>query len=124
MSMFSQIPAETIDTIAEMREAGKPLKAIALATGVHYRTCQYHAGRLGAIAPNPARVPQRHAECIRSGRVVRPFTEAEDQKITAWSIAGVPLIEMGRRLNRKHNSILNRLRTLARREAMQEANHG
>lgn len=121
MSMFSTIPAKTIEAIADMREAGMPLKAIARATGVHYRTCQYHAGRLGAIAPNSARVPQRHAECIRSGRVVRPFSEAEDQQITAWSIANVPLIEMGRRLGRKHNSVLMRLRTLARREALAEA---
>lgn len=120
MSMSSTIPADTIEAIADMREAGMQLKAIERATGVPYRTCQYHAGRLGAVVPNPARTPRPQPEYVRSGRVVRPFTDAEDQQITAWSIAGVPLIEMGRRLNRKHNSILNRLRTLARREALAE----
>jgi hypothetical protein len=124
MSMSTQIPAETIEAIALMREAGSTYRAIADATGLPVSTCEYHTIRLGAVSPRGLRRQKAPAAHTRSGSAVRAFTDAEDAQITAWSIANVPLIEMGRRLNRKHNSILNRLRTLARREAMQEANHG
>lgn len=124
MSMASPIPAETLDAIAGMREAGATYQEIADATGIPRGTCEYHTVRLGAFSPAGLQFQKAKAPYSRCGRAVRAFTEAEDQQITTWSLADVPLIEMARRLNRKHNSILGRLRTLARREALQEANHG
>lgn len=116
----STIPSDVLDTIATMREAGAQFQAIEQATGIHRKTCEYHAVRLGALPPAGARRCPRPARYSRAGAVVRGFTELEDQQITAWSIDGVSLKEMGRRLGRKHNSILGRLRTLARREALAE----
>ena len=114
------IGAETLDTIATMREAGKSFHAIAAATGVHRKTCEYHAMRLGAASPFIVLHTHRRSTYFREGQAVRGFTEAEDQQITAWALEGVSLSEMGRRLGRRHNSIMGRLRTLARREALQE----
>lgn len=114
------IPAPVIDTIASMREAGKSFHAIAQATGVHRKTCEYHATRLGAASPFTILQTHRRSKYFRQGVAVRGFTETEDQQITAWALEGVSLSEMGRRLRRRHNSIIGRLRTLARREALAE----
>lgn len=116
----STIPADVLETIATMREAGAVFREIENATGIPRKTCEYHAVRLGAFCPGKVRVCPPPAVYSRSGREVRAFTEVEDQQITAWSIEEVTLKEMGRRLGRKHNSVLGRLRTLARREALAE----
>lgn len=116
----STIPADVLDTIATMREAGSQFQDIAQATGIHRKTCEYHAIRLGAFSPDTILSYPRRAKYDRAGHAVRGFSASEDQQITAWSMEGMSLSEMGRRLGRKHNSILNRLRTLARREALAE----
>ena len=117
----STIPADVLDIIATMRETGAKFKTIEQATGIHRKTCEYHAVRLGALPPAGARRCPPPARYARAGAVVRAFTVLEDQQIIAWSVADISLSEIGRRLGRKHNSILGRLRTLARREAMAEA---
>lgn len=118
------IGPSTLATIAAMRESGKSFNAIAEATGVHRKTCEYHAVRLGAASPFTILHTHRRPKYLRRGHAVRGFTELEDQQITAWALENISLSEMGRRLGRRHNSIMGRLRTLARREALQEANHG
>jgi len=114
------IGTETLDTITTMRESGKSFHAIAEATGVHRKTCEYHAVKLGAASPFTILQTHRRSKYFRHGQAVRGFTELEDQQITAWALEGVSLSEMGRRLGRRHNSIMGRLRTLARREALAE----
>jgi hypothetical protein len=57
---------------------------------------------------------------VRKGRPVRPFTPEEDALITRLSIEGLSPSEIGRRVDRKPNSITGRLATLARIDELQE----
>lgn len=118
----SAIAHAVLDTIATMREAGVLYADIAAATGVPAKNCQYHALRMGASAPVVNRVRNLPAQYVRSGQIVRAFTPAEDAAIVRWDIEGhVTLHEMGRRLGRKHNAVLQRLRALARRDELEAA---
>lgn len=119
MSMFTTIPTPVIVRVAELREAGATFAAIAAATGLPERVCQYHSAKAGALHPD-FRPLNPVAEYRRGSAVVRAFSPAEDAQILAWAMELVPNIEMGRRLGRQHNSIIGRLRTLGNHEASLE----
>ena len=57
----------------------------------------------------------------RNGRLVRPFSAEEDEKICALDMEGVALHLIAQRLDRPHNSVRARLMTLARRDARMES---
>lgn len=121
MAGRSAIAPDVLDTIATMRESGADYAAIAQATGVLPKTCQYHALRLGAFPPAALSASGSRRPYVRAGVVIRPFEAAEDAAIQIWALQGVTLAEMGRRLCRSHSAVLQRLRSLARHDAEMEA---
>lgn len=121
MTGRSSIAPDVLDAIATMREDGLTWPAISEATGLPPSTCEYHALRLGAFSPASPAAPRSRPVYVRAGVIVRPFDKAEDASIQGWALQGVTLVEMGRRLGRKHNAVLQRLRSLARHQAEMEA---
>lgn len=115
--------------MCELREAGNTFGQISrrfAARGVEISesAISWHCLIQGADAPPP----QRQASKIEPGtvmkrgrHVVRTFTEAEDELLLKLEAEGLTRTEIGRRLNRKHNSIIGRLATLARREEREMA---
>ena len=58
---------------------------------------------------------------FRGGHVVRRFTAFEDAEILRLAAEGVSRNRIAKQLGRRHNSIIGRLMTLARHDALAEA---
>lgn len=114
--------AEVADAV-EMREAGVARAEIARRLGMSIGAVDYHCLRLGAVAPAARIVPSppRTMEARRGDHVVRRFSPAEDARLLKLEAAGIAVNEIARRLGRPANSVRGRLQTLARHEALQEA---
>ena len=115
---------DQIDEMAELREQGKTAREISehfAAKGVKVTAASisWQCLRVGADIPIERRKTFKPAEkpYNRSGRPVRPFTENEDEQLRALDAEGLRHAEIGRRLQRKPNSIKGRLMVLARHEA-------
>ena len=74
-------------------------------------------------APNGATRKARIGPAIvrRGDHIVRRFTEKEDALLLELEAQNLNYSEIARRLDRRRNSIVGRLATLARREARAEA---
>jgi DNA-binding transcriptional ArsR family regulator len=112
-------PDELIERAAEMREQGLTFGQIGLALGMSASAVSWHCLRLGADSPNTCmntKAPVTVMEAVRGGHLVRRFSEDEDRRILEMGAAGVRVAQIARTLGRRHNSIIGRLMTLARRE--------
>lgn len=122
---------EQCDAIAELRgERGWTLHKVAAHLGVSHGAVSYRCliDGIEKPGPTPAPVVWRGAMVSRRGDyLVRRFTSEEDDVILEGKAAGLSNAEIGRRLNRRANSIKGRLATLARRDerelAHKESNH-
>lgn len=115
---------EQIERAAELRERGASYPEIARATGMSKGAIYWHCLRVGADRPGGEALPAIPTEPVayaRSGHKVRRFTEAEDRRLLALEAQGKGMNEIARILGRKHNSVIGRLMTLARRDAREEA---
>lgn len=115
-------PAE-LDRIADLREAGRSIAAIAVEVGCCRGSVAWGLLKLGVdlhedapLAPVPASPAIYH----RDGREVRRFTAAEDARLLAMAAAGMRTYHIAKALGRQNNSVLGRLRSLARRDARAE----
>ena len=128
--MSRTLSPEHIDMICEMRERGRSYQQIAnkIAT-VGVRTSAsniaYICLRRGADLPPECR--QKTASGAKPGSVrkrgnhlVRQFTVEEDNLLKKLDRQGLRICDISRQLNRRPNSILARLATLARHEARAE----
>ena len=78
------------ERIYEMREAGKTHAQISRATGVSVSGISWLCIKAGVEHPSkpPRRMPPGRPAFSRGGRVVRPFTAAEDALIERMRAAG------------------------------------
>lgn len=108
------------DRIAAMHESGLSGKQIA----EHFQCSEFTiASRclrmgIGGKTQRAARKPVMN----RGSHIVRTFTPQEDSRLLELEAEGLGYSEIGRALNRTHSSIYNRLRTLARQDALAEDN--
>lgn len=119
--------------MAEMRERGDHPREIAKhfqeqGISISESAIDWQCIRLGADAPPDKRGRSRDCPAKafrRKGRLVRPFSPAEDAVIIEMSLQpGVRRADIARRLNRKPHSVLGRQLSLARRDARQEEEAG
>ena len=110
---------------AQLREAGLPIREIAGRLGMHPSAVSWHCLRLGADHPDAARrahsCRQPMMEYTRNGRVVRRFTPEEDEQLLQLEAEGLSAGDIAQHMNRRRNSIVGRLMTLARQETRNEA---
>lgn len=114
-------PAQ-VHTIGELREAGVTHSEIARRLEVSVYTVEWCCLKLGIFPPEgpiKRRIPSKVMQ--RNGRQVRPFTQAEDRRLLELEAQGLRHFEIARALGRRQNSVLARLRTLARWETHREA---
>jgi len=119
-----KVTEEQRDEIAGLKEAGLSSPEIARRMGLSKGSVDYACMLRGA--DNPAHtfraIPSSGPMVVKRGNhTVRRFTEKEDMLLIALDLEGVSISEIGRRLDRKPNSISGRLMTLARRDARVEA---
>lgn len=112
---------EQLDEMAELREAGRSYDWIAAhftraGTTIASGTIAWQCLRLGIIAPQ---YTQASVGRTNPGRG-KPFTPAEDEQLIALSSQGMSRRQIARTLDRRTNSVVARLYTLARRETIAE----
>jgi len=119
-----KVTDEQVGEMCELREAGKTFGQISrkfAARGIEISesAISWHCLIQGADAPRSRRQDSKikPGTVIKRGKhAVRTFTEAEDKLLLELEAEGLSRTEIGRKLGRKHNSIIGRLATLARRE--------
>lgn len=107
-----------------LRERGWTYRRIGEAIGISAETVSWHCLKMGVEAPKPSQSWEGikgPAVTLRNGFEVRRFTEDDDAALLALEGQGLTYSEIGRRLNRRRNSIMARLMILARRDARREA---
>lgn len=114
-----------LERIAELTEDGRYTVArIARMVGCSEGSVGWAQLKLGVdrhpTKPLPP-VPTEPVVARRGEHVVRRYTQAEDAELLRLEAQGLPAYRIGKRLGRRANSIVGRLRTLARREARAEA---
>lgn len=116
-------PTET-DRIVQLRERRWPVVRIAAALGCSAGSVNWALLKAGCDVNEhrPLKpVPTAPVVEVRGKHVVRRFTEAEDELLLALEASGTNIHRIAVQLGRRHNSIVGRLRTLARRQARAEA---
>jgi hypothetical protein len=118
---------DELDRIAELRERGRSEEAIARTVGCSKGSVSWALLKLGvdihADRPLPP-VPDTPVTMVRRGHVIRRFTKAEDARLLALEQTGIKTWAIAQAMGRRNNSIIGRMRTLARRQARQEAQAG
>ena len=109
-----RLTPEDIGRICEMRENGRTYAAIAKALECSVGAVKWQCLRNGADSPRTYRSPAAPRDFQRGGRLVRHYTAEEDARLLALEAEGLGVCEIGRRLQRRHNSVVGRLATLAR----------
>lgn len=117
---------EQIEQAVTLREEGKlTLGQIAAKLGMNTNAVDYHCRRQGAYPPGwtppPATAPGPAVYTDCTGRTVRRFQPAEDQRMLKLRADGMRISEIARTMERAPNSIVNRLMTLAARECAEVA---
>ena len=106
--------------IGELRRRNWTQEAIAREIGCTIGSVNWCCLKHGFQPKKPMhRLPVRfrsNGSYVRRGRIVRAFTPAEDALVLKFEAEGLSYAEIGRRLNRKPNSIQGRLLTLMRYE--------
>lgn len=116
-----------VQSMAEVRERGWTHRMIARhfttrGTPISEGSIAWQCLRVGADLP-PARRKKPNADprpMQRGGHTVRPFTEAEDAQLLELERSGTSIANIGRKMDRRHNSVRARLMILARRDARAE----
>ncbi len=118
--MLRKLTPEQIEEIAELREAGHSTPALAKRFNVSIGCISWHCLKQAAEPPvRKYRLGDKGPLIVKRGRhEVRRYTPNEDRQLETLSRQGLSSSEIGRRLNRKPNSINGRLMTLARREEL------
>lgn len=113
-----RITDEQSAQIAEYREAGRSLAWIARKLDLSIGAVSWHCLRYGIESPEAKPVPIYSGPMImeRGAGMVRRFTAEEDAILLNLSMQNVTVSAMAKQLGRKHNSIIGRLATLARRD--------
>jgi hypothetical protein len=111
---------DQLDQMADMREAGATLVAIAdhfisAGTAITPSTIAWQCLRLGILSPRYTQASVGHA-----GTIGRAFTPDEDRRLLELEAQGLTRSAIARALGRSPNSIAGRLYTLARHDAVAE----
>lgn len=115
---------EQRDQMAERREAGETVAAIAVAFGCSTSMVYWTCLALGAEKPGAKPLPTAVRGPMvmqRNGYAVRRYTPEEDARLIALEAEGLGDTEIGKAMGRRPNSIRGRLMALARRQARSEA---
>lgn len=115
---------EQIARIAELREKGIGYQCIANEIGCSVSTVQWQCLKEGVMPPGGCRSNLTDGKPLvikRGNHVVRRFTADEDALIQALDIQGFTVATIAKRIGRKRHSVLLRLMTLARHDAIAEA---
>lgn len=112
---------EQLDQMADLREAGHTLTAIAAHFGqagiaISASTIAWQCLRLGIFPPSYTMATMGRG-CGGRGR---PFTAEEDRQLLALSAQNLSHRLIGQQMGRRANSIAARLYTLARHDAIAE----
>ena len=110
------------DRVAELIEQGRTHAEIAALIGKSKGSVSWAVLKTGAVGPRTLlRTTTRVLKPYeRNGRVVRPFSQSEDDKILELEGQGLPRCKIGRLLGRNPRSIKGRLYTLARHQEAAE----
>lgn len=108
----------------ELREEGKTFREIqahfsSQGTNISQGALSWICLRYGADTPSCHHRPSPEPTSLvvpRGNHKVRRFTQEEDKRLLSLVDERLTYAEIGRRLDRPHNSIIGRLMTLARRE--------
>jgi hypothetical protein len=120
MAKRRTLTATQREKIAELRgEKAWTFDKIAGHLGISVGSAQWLCLREGI--EKPGRLPQAQTwsgprESKRGNHVVRRFAPDEDKRLLSYEASGLTINEIGRRLGRRHNSVVGRLRTLARHQ--------
>ena len=113
------------EQMAEMREAGHSYTQIARVFGCSDSAVYWACLKLGAERPGAPLLRPRALGPPVIGRgdgvVLRRWTAEEDARLLVLANEGRGHCEIGRLMDRRHNSVRGRLMTLARHEARAEA---
>lgn len=123
MATRRTLSEEQIERIIALREKGRGYGAISKEIGCGVSTVHWHCLKNGVIPPHGTKIRRasHHQRTVmRSGRVVRMFTTEEDALIKALDIQGYKPGVIAKRLKRRRNSVIGRLMTLARHDAVAE----
>lgn len=127
MSGRRRLSDAQIDEMASLRERGWGVANIArhfteAGTPISAGAIGWQCLRVGADAPPRLRgkSSQPSSPFVRGKHLVRPYSSEEDARLREFDRQGVTVAEMGRRLDRKENSIRGRLLTLTRRDTRAE----
>jgi hypothetical protein len=123
MARRPDLTPDELERIAELREGRASQREIARQIGCSVGSVSWALLKLGIDidpdAPLPP-VPTEPTQYARGGMVVRRFTEAEDARLLELEASGAKVYHIAKLIGRQNNSVLGRLRTLARREARAE----
>ncbi len=113
------VSQDVIDLIADMREDGMSYGAIARELNIKEKTVGGICLELGVDSPDVK--PDHKAKpalmvTVRNGYKVRRFTPEEDALMVKLDGEGLGPKQIADAVGRNHSSVINRMRTLARRE--------
>lgn len=109
---------EKLDEIADLVEAGHTLREIADRFGASVGAVSWQVLRMGVVGPRTKRAPSQGSSYVRGGRAVRSYTDEDDRLILSLESEGLSAFQIAKRIGRGHSSVLGRLATLARRDAI------
>lgn len=130
MSRICKLAPELVDLVGDMRERGRSSQQIVnrlASKGVLVNTnyvdwlCLTRGFDLPATRARPTAGPRAGKAYVRCGREVRPFSQDEDSALRTLDSSGLRVSKIARQLGRSHNSVRNRLATLARHEGRRES---
>jgi transposase-like protein len=112
--MTRRLSPAQIEEIIDLREQGHSQYHLAKRFGVTEGAIHYQCLKHGAFSPNqrPGILPGRFL-VRRNGTVQRPFTPAEDARMTEMALSGATYTAISRTLGRAYTSVRVRLMTLA-----------
>lgn len=120
MGKRAPLSAAQREQIADLRGVkGWTFGKIAERLGISEGSAQWLCLREGI--EKPGRLPEFRPwsgprEIKRGNHVVRRFAPEEDKRLLSLEASGLSMNEIGRRLGRRHNTIVGRLATLARHD--------
>jgi DNA-binding NarL/FixJ family response regulator len=116
--MATKLSPTQIDEAMLLREEGWTFQRIADKYDVSPKTIQWHSLKLGAEPPkgpnSPRPVPTDPVVYDAGDRTIRRFTQSEDTDLLRMDLEGKSVGEIAKTLRRRRNSVVGRLRTLAR----------
>lgn len=112
------------DRIVELAELGVAQSTIARTLRLPRSTVQSICLSAGVGSDKYSKSGKERKTSYRGSVKVKPFSDEEDLVLLDLESMGLSKGEIARRMKRNRSSIINRLRTLARKEAMAEVRKG